>query len=104
MLAFVTFGLGTENGVKAETTQAEERITVSVSADPLVEGRTTFFTFPPAPARIGFSGSVSIELGSLRFQISGDMYEIDWENGVIMFNTPLESGMEVELTYKIPVP
>ena len=104
VFAFAALSSGlfsTESGAEAKT---EERVTVNVGADPLVEGRTTFFTFPPAPARIDFTESVSIELGSLRFHISGDMYEIDWENGVIIFNIPLESEMEVELTYKVPVP
>ena len=88
---------------KAEA-KTEERVTVNVGADPLVEGGTTFFTFPPDPDRISYTQTVSIELGSLRFQMSGDMYRIDWENGVIAFTTPLESEMKVKIAYEVPVP
>ena len=85
------------------TTEKEVRVTADVTASPMVKGGTTFFTFSPAPDRILSTERLHVELGSRRFQISGNRYEIDWESGVIIFDVPLEPGMKVKLIYKLPL-
>ena len=91
IIALVSIATAEDNSVEKTVTATE--ITVTVTAEPLVSGSTTlitFFTFPPAPERIGFTESVTAEFEYIRFQIR-DAHDIDWVDGFIVFYAPLES-------------